>query len=142
MHQFISSCPILPDICVQIYSCCYGNICTYMHISFALVTIYFTYVNKFKVSEIWISSQIFCVQTRSTVTLTELLKYVYWWPLAYRPFFMLALTMKRLNHPWFKPWFLGQFLITNAGYLKNEKRYSSRLMVVKGSEMSFQKSKF
>ena len=52
----------------------HGNICTYMHISFALATIHFTYANKFKLSEIWISSQIFCTQTKSTATLTELLK--------------------------------------------------------------------
>ena len=67
-----------------------------MHISVALVTIYFTYVNKFKVSEILISLQIFCVQTRSTATLTKLYT---GGPPAYRPLFMLALTMKRLSTP-------------------------------------------
>ena len=58
--------------CCKSIAAAHGNILTYMYTSFALVTIYFTYVNNFKVSEIRISSQIFCGQTRSTETLTEL----------------------------------------------------------------------
>ena len=38
--------------CCKSIAAVYGDICIYMHISLALVTIYFTYVNKFKVTEI------------------------------------------------------------------------------------------
>ena len=57
---------------LQIYNCCPWK---YMYIYAYLICLscyLFCYVNKFKVSEIWIISQIFCVQTRSTATLTEL----------------------------------------------------------------------
>ena len=38
--------------CWKSIAAVHGNICTHMHISFALLTIYFTCVNKYKVSEI------------------------------------------------------------------------------------------
>ena len=72
-------------------------VCAYMHISFALVTIYFTYVNKFNVSEIWISSQIFFCANKEYGDFDRIK--VYSRPPAYRPFLMLALTMERLSTP-------------------------------------------
>ena len=80
---------------LQIYNCCPWK---YMYIYAYLICLscyLFCYVNKFKVSEIWIISQIFCVQTRSTATLTEL-RYTRG---PQSIFFMLALTMKRLSTP-------------------------------------------
>ena len=40
-----------------------------MHISFALVTIYFTYKNKIEVNEMWMTSQIFVCKQATLVFL-------------------------------------------------------------------------
>ena len=70
--------------CCNSIAAIYGNICTYKRISFALVTIYFTYVNEFKVKKICISSRIFvCKQEVRRLSPN----FVTMWPRACRLFF-------------------------------------------------------
>ena len=73
------------------------QICICFPWKYTLVTIYFTYVNKFNVSEIWISSQIFFCANKEYGDFDRIK--VYSRPPAYRPFLMLALAMKRLSTP-------------------------------------------
>ena len=76
-----------------------------MHILFALVTIYFTYVNEFKVrvkSES-VRKSFVCKQEVERLSPNFLSRYTRG-PPAYKPFFMLALTMKRLSTPALEEW--------------------------------------